>query len=70
MAAYLDEDDQKPFQDIIARVSRTRHSFRDTLNLHCTLLSLEKIVEENLKECDLGLIINTTNFSTTGSKKK
>jgi len=47
MAAYLDEDDQKPFQEIIARVTRTRHSFRDTLNLHYTLLSLEKIVEEN-----------------------
>jgi 2'-5' RNA ligase len=47
MAAYLDEDDQKPFQEIIARVTRTRHSFRDTLNLHHTLLSLGKIVEEN-----------------------
>jgi hypothetical protein len=48
IVTYIDDNDQKQFQDAVDIIkSVPGHNFKSTLNLHCTLLSLQGNINNN-----------------------
>jgi hypothetical protein len=54
--AFIEDNDQKPFQDAIDKIRKAGHRFRWSSHMHCTLLSLDRKTKENFNRYDLELI--------------
>jgi hypothetical protein len=56
IVAFIEDNDQKPFQNAIDKIRKAGHRFRSSSHIHCTLLSLDRKTKENLNRYDLELI--------------
>jgi len=56
IVAFIEDKDQKSFQDAIDKIRKAGHRFHCSSHMHCTLLSLDRKTKENLNRYDLELI--------------
>jgi hypothetical protein len=56
IVAFIEGNDQKPFQDVVNTIRKAGHRFRWWSHMHCTLLSLDRKTKENSNRYDLELI--------------